>query len=82
MQQDDSPRAGFTSRIPTMSAVIATKIGPWAEVLELQDADATDLPTISTKPRSGMLLVRVVTCGLAFPDILVVEVCIQREIVH
>ena len=58
-----------------MSAVVATKIGPWDEVLELQDAK--ELLNANTKPEDGTLLVRVVTCGLAFPDILVVEVCAQ-----
>ena len=50
-----------------MSAVIATKIGPWRESLQLQPS-----PEV-TSPGSGLLKIRVLSAGLAFPDVLTVE---------
>lgn len=50
-----------------MAAVIATAVGPWREVLQLQ-------PSPDVGPATeGFLKVKVLSCGLAFPDVLTVE---------
>ena len=53
--------------IRSMPALVAKAIGPWREVLSIED-----LPQIG-HPEDGMLKVRVISCGLAFPDVLTVE---------
>ena len=50
-----------------MAAVVATSIGPWKDVLQLQQSPDVGPAT------SGMLKVKVMSCGLAFPDVLTVE---------
>ena len=50
-----------------MSALVASAIGPWRDVLSLDEAPRLGYPD------DGMLKVRVISCGLAFPDVLVVE---------
>ena len=50
-----------------MSAVVANAIGDWREVLDLVPS-----PTCPA-PDDGEVQVRVVACGLAFPDVLTVE---------
>lgn len=50
-----------------MSALIAKAIGPWRDVLSLEKASPIG------HPDDGMLKVRVISCGLAFPDVLTVE---------
>ena len=50
-----------------MSAVVATKIGPWRESLKLLPS-----PEVAS-PGSGLLKIRVLSAGLAFPDVLTVE---------
>ena len=49
-----------------MKAVVANAIGPYAEVLSLQTVPELELA-------EGTALVRVLSAGLAFPDVLVVE---------
>ncbi len=49
------------------AAVIASAIGDWREVLALSPSPACPAPD------DGELQVRVVACGLAFPDVLTVE---------
>ena len=44
-----------------MAAVVATAVGPWREVLQLQ-------PSPDVGPATeGFLKVKVLSCGLAFP---------------
>ena len=49
-----------------MKAVVASQIGPYADVLSLCSVPKPELAP-------GTALVRVLSAGLAFPDVLVVE---------
>ena len=50
-----------------MAAVVASETGDWRRVLSLGPSPACP------EPEEGELQVRVLSCGLAFPDVLVVE---------
>eukprot|EP00041_Stephanoeca_diplocostata_P018403 m.384895 g.384895 ORF g.384895 m.384895 type:complete len:109 (+) comp21001_c0_seq9:208-534(+) len=50
----------------TMKALVATAIGPFREVLKLQEIDGPEID-------DECVVIAVESCGLAFPDVLTIE---------
>ena len=58
---------------PTCRCVVATKIGDYASSLKISDEHPARAVVFEDPLPSGTLRVRVLSCGLAFPDVLIVE---------
>lgn len=50
----------------TMNAVVATAIGPFRNVLQMQSIEVPEI-------EDDCVIIAVESCGLAFPDVLIVE---------